>query len=414
MNDKLRVPYALAVFGDEERAAVADVLKTVQIVAGQKASEFERKVADLFGKKFGIFVNSGSSANLLALELLRLPAGSEVITPILTFATTLAPIVQKGLIPAFVDVGIGSYLLNIDQVEAMITPRTRAMLVPSLFGNIPDLPRLQAIAKKHNLYLIEDSCDTLGATIDGQPTGIWSDISTTSFYASHIVTAAGEGGMIMVNRPDWHDQLRMLSGWGRRSSLNETEDINHRLNSKIDGLTYDSKFIFEEVGYNFRTTDIAAAFGLVQLNKFKVFSGIRQQHFAELLKFFAPYTDFFALPEQAANVVTNWLAFPLTIKPNAPFSRADLVKYLENNNIQTRPAFTGNVLRQPGFRNIKRVENFAGYPNADYIMQNSFVVGCHHGLEQKHIDHLMQTFSEFLRAYSSPKVHPGTDYFQVV
>lgn len=401
MTDKLRVPYALAVFGDEERAAVADVLKTVQIVAGQKAAEFEKKIAEIFGKKFGIFVNSGSSANLLALELLRLPPGSEVITPILTFATTLAPIVQKGMVPVFVDVGIGTYLLNVDQVEEMITPRTKVLLVPSLFGNIPDLPRLAALAKKHNIYLIEDSCDTLGSTINGQPTGLFSDISTTSFYASHIVTAAGEGGMVTVNRPDWHDQLRMLSGWGRRSSLNETEDIDYRLNSKIDGLTYDSKFIFEEVGYNFRTTDIAAAFGLVQLNKLKFFSNIRQQNFAELLSFFEPYKDFFILPEQAATVKTNWLAFPLTIKSTAPFNRSDLVRHLEYNNIQTRPVFTGNVLRQPGFRNIKRVEIFSGYPNADFIMQNSFVVGCHHGLEKKHLDHMKQTFSEFLKQYSS-------------
>ena len=274
------------------------------------------------------------------------------------------------------------------------------MMVPSLFVNIPDLPRLSALAKKHNLYLIEDSCDTVGATINGQPTGSFSDISTTSFYASHIVTAAGEGGMVMVNRPDWHDQLRMLSGWGRRSSLNETENIDHRLNSKIDGLTYDSKFIFEEAGYNFRTTDIAAAFGLVQVKKLEIFSNIRRQNFAELLNFFAPYTAFFTLPEQAATVVTNWLAFPLTIKSTAPFTRSDLVRHLEYNNIQTRPAFTGNVLKQPGFRNIKRVEIFSGYPNADFIMQNSFVIGCHHGLEKKHLDHIKQTFAEFLKQYS--------------
>ena len=375
---KLRVPYASAVFGDEERKAVNEVLKPPQIVAGARAAEFEAKISKLFGKKSGLLVNSGSSANLLAFEILNLPAGSEVITPVLTFSTTVAPIIQKGLIPVFVDVELGKYTLDIKQVEVMIGPKTRALMVPSLFGNVPDLPRLRNLANKHNLFLIEDSCDTLGATIGGKPTGIYSDISTTSFYASHIITAAGEGGMICVNNPEWHRRARILSGWGRQSSLNESEDIWQRFQSKIGNLSYDAKFIFSAVGYNLRLNDLAPAFGLAQLKKLRKFSEIRRRNFNELTKYFKNYEQFFVLPQQLPNVRTNWLAFPLVIKDGAPFSRIEIVTYLEKNNIQTRPIFTGNILRHPGFKNIKRVERKGGYPNADFIMKNSFLIGCHH------------------------------------
>jgi CDP-6-deoxy-D-xylo-4-hexulose-3-dehydrase len=394
-ND-LRVPYALAVFGEEERRAVSEVLRTPQIVAGKRAEEFEREIAGLFGKKYGLFVNSGSSANLLALETLGLPKGSEIITPILTFATTVSPMIKLGLVPAFVDAKIGSYLLDIDQVESMIHKKTKAIMVPSLFGNIPDLRRLHAIAKKYKLYLIEDSCDTLGATIDGKPTGMYSDISTTSFYASHIVTAAGEGGMLCLDNPEWYPKARILSGWGRHSSLNETEDITKRYKTKIGGMPYDAKFVFSEIGYNMRTTDVSAAFGLAQLRKLNTYAAIRRKNFAELMKFFGEYDDFFYLPEQMRGVSTSWLAFPLTLKKGTPFSRFDIVKHLENNNIQTRPIFTGNILRQPGFHKITRVEKRGGYPVADFIMKQSFVIGCHHGLTAKHLDKIKNVFRAFL------------------
>ena len=398
-SDKLRVFYASAVFGNEEKRAVAGVLKTAHIGAGRNVQEFEGKIARLFGKKYGLMVNSGSSANLIAIELLNLPRGAEVITPILTFATTLAPLIQKGLVPVFVDVMSGYYTANIDQIEKAITKKTKALMIPSLFGNIPDLPRLKRIAQKYNLILVEDSCDTLGATINGKPTGVYSDISTTSFYASHIITAGGEGGMVSVNRPDWARRARILAGWGRRSSLNETEDIDKRYTVKLDGIKYDSKFIFEEVGYNFRTTDMAAAFGLAQLKKLDKFSALRQKNFRELKNFFRQYEKFFVLPEQLSGVRASWLAFPLTIKNSAPFNRETIVKYLERANIQTRPVFTGNILKQPGFKNIRRRVMAGGYPVADFIMKNSFVVGAHHGMEKKHIDHIKDVFQQFLKKY---------------
>lgn len=395
-NKKLRVPYAMAVFGKEEIEAVNAVLKTPQIVAGKKAEEFESKVARLFGKKHGIFVNSGSSANLLALEALNLPKGSQVITPVLTFGTTVAPIIKMGLVPAFVDVDPRTFIIKEQDIEKLIGPKTKAMMIPSLFGNIPDLPKLRRIAKKYRLFFVEDSCDTLGATINGKPTGIFSDISTTSFYAAHVITAAGEGGMICVNDDAWARRIRMLSGWGRLSALNETEDIEKRINKKFFGFEYDSKFIFSEIGYNMRTTDISAAFGLEQLKKLRKNSSIRRDNFSKIRKFLLSYDKFFLLPEQRKDVTTNWLAFPITVRAGAPFSRNEIVKYLEHRNIQTRPVFTGNILRQPGFKNITHVALKEGYPNADFIMTNSFVIGCHHGLGKQHLEKLFAAFREFL------------------
>lgn len=397
--NSLRVPYASAIFGKEERDAVREVLKTPQIVAGKRAALFEDKISTLFGKKHGVLVNSGSSANLLAFELLALPKGSEIITPVLTFSTTVAPIIKCGLVPVFADVIAGTYIIDVDQVEKLISPKTRVLMIPSLFGNIPDYPRLQKIAKKHNLILIEDSCDTLGPTIDGKPTGAFTDISTTSFYASHIITAGGEGGMVCVNDTKSYDSVRILAGWGRQSALNESEDIAVRYQSEVDGISYDAKFIFSEIGYNFRTTDITASFGLAQLKKLKVFESTRRKNFATLSKFFSAYEQFFIIPTQAKNVKTSWLAFPLTIRTDAPFSRLELVTYLEKNNIQTRPIFTGNILRQPGFKDIERRELEDGYPVADMIMSQGFVIGCHHGLQEKHLKKIAKVFGDFLKKY---------------
>ncbi len=398
-NNFPRVPYALAVFGDEERKAVANVLATPMIVPGALVRKFENKISAMFGKRYGVMVNSGSSANLLALELLNLPKGSEVITPALTFGTTLAPILQKGLVPVFADVVLGEYVIDIEQVKKLITKKTRALMIPSLIGNIPDYRKLAAIAKKFNLWLIEDSCDTLGATLYGKPTGYYSDISTSSFYASHIITTAGSGGIICVNNPDWHNRAKTLAGWGRASAINEREDAARRFKEKIDGIPYDGKFIFNDVGYNFQSTEIAAAFGLEQLKKFKAFFEIRRRNFKTLFDFFKNYERFFVLPKQNPGVNTAWLAFPLVLRDNAPFTRQVLVRFLESRNIQTRPIFTGNVLRQPAFRKIKCRKIKNGYPNADLVMRGSILIGCNHGLNQKQIDYLKDTFDGFLNNF---------------
>src|SRR3954447_7159589 len=214
----IRVPYGRTVHGEEEIAAVVEVLRT-STQMGANVQRMEESVAALFAKNHGIMVNSGSSANYLAIELLGLPAGAEVITPALTFATTVAPLVKNGLVPAFVDVEPDTFNIDAEQVEAMIGPNTKAMMVPSLIGNLPDWDRLAEIAAAHNLLVVEDSADTLGATLRGTSTGTRSHISTTSFYGSHVINCGGNGGMLCVNRDDWANEAKLLRSWGRSSSL---------------------------------------------------------------------------------------------------------------------------------------------------------------------------------------------------
>lgn len=398
----LRVPYGFSVHGKEEIDAVVNVLKG-NTALGDKTKKFEEKIAKMFGKKYGVMVNSGSSANLLAFEILNVPKGSEVITPILTFATTVAPIIQKGLVPVFVDIEPHTYLANLDQVEKAITKKTKVLMIPSLMGNIPNLQRLQALAKKHKLWLIEDSCDTLGGTLNKRPTGTFSHITTTSFYGSHVINGAGGGGMICVNNPQWVDRLVVLRGWGRQSSLfgekANSELLANRFQSKLGGIPYDNKFIFSEVGYNFLPLEISSAFGLVQLKKFPKFLAVRRKNFETMYKFALKYSKYFYLPKQTVNTQTAWLAFPLIIKDTAPFSRLELVTFLENHNVQTRPVFTGNVLKQPGFKKIPHRLAVKSFPNTELVMRNAFVVGSHHGLNANQIKYMQECIEEFLAQF---------------
>ena len=394
-SNNLRVPYGLAVHDHEEEDAVLEVIKNHKTILGEKVKKFENQISELFGKQFGTMVNSGSSANLLTFEILDIPENAEVITPILTFATTISPIIKKGLTPVFVDVEPETYVVNIDQIEQSITSKTKALMIPSLLGNVPDLKRLRKIADDNNLIFVEDSADTLGATFDGIPTGKFSDISTTSFYGSHIITAAGEGGMICCNDKKWDEKFKILRGWGRTSAINESEKLEDRFNVKLYDVPYDSKFIFEEIGYNFLPTEISATFGLVQLQKLKKFTEIRKRNFEKLYSFFST-AKFFKLPRKLPQVETSWLAFPLTINSDAPFTRLELVKHLELNGIQTRPIFTGNVLRQPGFKKIS-LKSPDEFHVANNIMKNSFLIGCNHGLNDDHIKKIEHTFSSFLQ-----------------
>ena len=268
-------------------------------------------------------------------------------------------------------------------------------MIPSLLGNVPDMKRLRKIADENNLIFIEDSADTLGATFNDIPTGKFSDVSTTSFYGSHIITAAGEGGMICCNDEKMDEKCRILRGWGRSSAINESEKIEDRFSIKLDDIPYDSKFIFAEIGYNFLPTEISAAFGLVQLKKLNKFAEIRQKNF-EVLNSFFMNEKFFKLPKQLPQVKTSWLAFPLTIENDAPFSRIEIVKHLESYGIQTRPVFTGSVLRQPAFEKIYYKNIQKEYDVANNIMKNSFLIGCNHGLNEKHLEKIKTTFQLFL------------------
>lgn len=395
----MRVNYGQTVHGQEEIDAVVEVLKT-STQMGPKVREMQQKVAALFSKAHGIMVNSGSSANYLAVEILDLPKGSEVITPALTFATTVAPLVRQGLVPAFVDAAEGAYNIDVEQIERMISPKTSAMMIPSLIGNLPDWRRIRELADAHGLKVIEDSADTLGATIDGTSTGVWSDVSTTSFYGSHVINGAGNGGMLCVNDDELARKALLMRSWGRSSSLFvESEAIENRFNVQLDGIEYDAKFLFEALGYNLEPSEISAAFGLVQLGKLENNIRVREEAFAAHRAFFAQYEEWFILPEQLPGARTGWLAFPLTLREGAPFTRREMQIFLEKADIQTRPVFTGNILRQPAMKDVEYRADTAGYPVSDAVMRGGILLACHHGLTQAHIDYMHEKTQEFLKPY---------------
>ncbi len=396
VNKTMHVPYGVTVHGEEEIAAVVSVLRT-STQMGKHVREMEQNVAALFNKKFGVMVNSGSSANYLAIEILNLPEGSEVITPALTFSTTVAPLVRNKLIPAFVDVAPGTFNIDVNQVEKMITSKTKAMMIPNLLGNLPDWKVLRDIAQKHNLILIEDSADTLGAKLDELSVGRYTDISTTSFYGSHVINCAGNGGMICVNDQALMEKTKLLRSWGRSSSLFvESEAIENRFNIQVDGIDYDAKFVFEALGYNLEPSEMGAAFGLVQLSKLEKNIAARENAFKIHTEFFKQYQDWFIIPKQLPQSKTGWLAYALTIKDNAPFTRKALQIFLEKRGIQTRTVFTGNILRQPGFNKINRHESKDGYLHADHVMRGGILVGCHHGLTTEMIAYMHCAFEEFM------------------
>lgn len=393
----LHVPYGLTVHGEREVEAVVNVLRT-STQMGKHVRELEKKIASSFDKKHGIMVNSGSSALLLAMEILDLPKGSEVITPALTFATTVGYIVRNDLIPAFVDVEPDTYCIDPKKIDEMITAKTKAIVAPHLMGNIVNWEELQPLIKKHGLLVVEDSADTLGGTINGVSSGNLSDISITSFYGSHVINCAGNGGMLCVNDETWANKSKLLRSWGRSSSLFvESEAIENRFNVNLEGIDYDAKFVFEAIGHNLEPSEMGAAFGLVQLEKLEHNIDERTKNFDLHNKFFKGYEDVFLLPRQTENARTGWLAYPLVIKEDAPFSRRDMQIFLENRNIQTRVVFTGNIIRQPGFSNVNMKTSPDGYPEADNVMRGGILLACHHGLTEDMQMHVHESCELFLK-----------------
>lgn len=396
-TDYIHVPYGKAVYGEAEIEAVMQVLRSTTQM-GKHVRRMEERVAALYAKKYGIMVNSGSSALYLAADLMNFEPGAEIITPVLTFSTTVAPLVKKGWVPAFVDVEEGTYNIDVKKVEEMITPKTKAMVIPNLIGNLPDWKILREIADKHGLFVLEDSADTLGAEIGGSSSGRFTDMSTTSFYGSHIINCAGNGGMLCVNTEAFYDRGRLLRSWGRSSSLFvESEKIENRFNVEIEGIPYDAKFVFEEPGYNIEPSEMGAAFGNVQLDDLAHNIDKRTRNYHQMREFFSQYEEHFILPNQLPDSRTGWLAFAVTVRESAPFIRRDLQIFLEKRNIQTRTVFTGNILRQPGFKHQAHKASAAGYPEADKVMRGGMLLACHHGLNEAQLSHVMESVSEFMK-----------------
>ncbi len=401
MNKNLRVPYGLSVHGNEEIKAVTKVLKS-STQMGKNVTNFEKKISKLFSKKYGLMVNSGSSALMLAMETLDIPKGSEVITPALTFSTTVGYIVRNNWTPVFVDVEEGTYCINEKKIKNLITKKTKAIVAPHLMGNIVNWEKLAPMLKKRGIIIIEDSADTLGATYKNKSTGLYADISITSFYGSHIINCAGNGGMVCFNDKKQYTKAKLLRSWGRSSSLfdEKSEKIENRFNIKLDGIPYDKKFVFEKIGHNLEPSELGAAFGLIQLKKLKTNLHKREINFKLHTEYLKKYSKYFILPKQLPQSKSGWLAYPMTITENAPFSRTELQIFLEKKNIQTRVVFTGNILRQPGFKNIKAKRDKKGYPEADKVMRNGILIACHHGLTKKMIKHIHNSIDEFILKYN--------------
>ena len=396
-NKNIRVPYGLSVHGNDEIKAVNKVLRTTTQM-GKNVFKFEKKIAKLFNKKYGLMVNSGSSALMLAMESLNLPEGSEIITPALTFSTTVAYIVRNKLIPVFVDVKEGTYCIDEDKIKSLITKKTRAIVAPHLMGNIVNWQKLSPLLKKNKILILEDSADTLGATYKKKSTGHYADISITSFYGSHIINCAGNGGMVCFNDKKLYTKAKLLRSWGRSSSLfdEKSEKIENRFNIKLDGIQYDKKFVFESIGHNLEPSEMGAAFGLVQLKKLPFNLNQREKNFNIHSKFLKRYEKYFILPKQLPGSKSGWLAYPITIHKDAPFTRTEMQIFLEKKNIQTRVVFTGNILRQPGFKNIKMKKDKKGYPEADKVMKNGILLACHHGLTNQMMQHIHKSIKEFI------------------
>ena len=395
-----KIYYGYAVYDRKEINAVNEVLtkNNLTLIDGPSVKLFEKNVAKLFGKRFGLMVNSGSSANLLAIASLKLKKGSEIITPTLTFSTTVAPIYQLGMVPHFVDVEMNKFIINTEQIEKAINKKTKAIIVPNLLGNIPNYRKIYKIAEKYRLKIIEDSADTIGYTVNKKNFGKFTDIATTSFYASHIVTGAGFGGMACFNDKKLYEEAKILRGWGRSSAtFNESEDIKRRFSAKVSGIPYDGKYIFLRMGYNFLPSEISAAFGLQQLKKLNNTISIRTKNFEYLKSFFSKFQEFVNLPITNLNARTAWLAFALTIKKNKKFNRRDMQIYFEKNNIQTRTIFTGNILRQPIMKNLKYKSIKNSSLISDYVMENGILLGCHHGMKLNELKCICKTFMNFLK-----------------
>ena len=395
-----KIYYGKNVYDHKEINAVLKTLKnTTQM--GPSVSEFAKKVSKIFSKKFGLMVNSGSSALILALKVMDFKKGSEIIAPCLNFGTAVSSIMLSNYKPILVDCEIDTLQIDIDQIEKKISKKTKALLIPNLIGNIPDWKKIRKIANKHKLLVIEDSADTLGCKIKNKSTSVYSDISITSFYGSHVISCAGNGGMLLTNNFKYFQRAKILSSWGRMSTIvKDSDNIKKRLGVKLKGYDYDKKFIFSEAGYNFEPSELGASFGLEQLKKLKNFTIIRNKNFNLLYNFFKKQDKFFIVPKINKGVTTNFLAYPIILKENTSFTRKKLQIFLEKNDIQTRPIFSGNILRHPAFNSLVNSKNkINSFKNSDYIMKNGLLIGCHQGLSKKDISKIINIVTKFLKNF---------------
>jgi CDP-4-dehydro-6-deoxyglucose reductase, E1 len=407
------VPVSGKVFDQNELKLLVDSSLDFWLTTGRYAEKFEKSFAKIMGMKHAMLCNSGSSANLLAVSALTSPRlgkralkeGDEVITAAAGFPTTVNPILQNRLTPVFVDVELATYDSSVEKIEAAIGPKTRAIVMAHTLGNPFDIAGVMELAKQHKLFVVEDTCDAVGAKFNGQPVGSFGDLSTTSFYPAHHITM-GEGGCVLVNKASMKKIVESLRDWGRDCWCPPGVDntCGRRFDWQLGELPYgyDHKYVYSHVGYNLKMTDMQAAVGVAQLDKLDGFIQARNSNFNKIYAGLKDLQEFLILPEATKNSEPSWFGFPITVRKDAPFTRFELVQHIESRRIGTRQLFGGNLLRQPAY--LKSPMRVVGdLTNADFITENTFWIGVYPGLTKDMVDYMLHEIQDFV----SEKVKHG-------
>ena len=402
------VPVSGRVFDATELQFLIDASLDFWLTTGRFAAQFEREFARATGVRHAILCNSGSSANLLATSALtswklgdrQLQPGDEIITVAAGFPTTVNPAIQHGMVPVFLDVELGTYDIDVSKLEEAVTPKTRAIILAHTLGNPFNIDAVTALAKKHNLWLVEDSCDALGSTYRGQKIGTFGDLATVSFYPAHHITM-GEGGCVLTNAPKMKTILESFRDWGRDCWCEPGKEntCGKRFDWQLGELPhgYDHKYIYSHIGYNLKATDMQAAVGVAQLQKLPEFIARRKHNWQRLLDGFSEMSEFFVLPRATEHSDPSWFGFAPTVRPGAPFARRELVQFLDSKKIATRQLFAGNLLRQPAYRDIPH-RVVGELPNTDIVMQGTFWLGVYPGITDAMVDYIVETVRQFLKS----------------
>ncbi|MBE6904815.1 MAG: lipopolysaccharide biosynthesis protein RfbH [Ruminococcaceae bacterium] len=405
---KSKVHYAGRVFDEKEMQAMVDSVLDFWLTLGRRGNRFVSDFLAMTGMKYGLVVNSGSSANLVAVSALCSPnmprpmvPGDEVITTALAFPTTLNPILQNGLVPVFVDVEEDTYNIDASKLEQALSDRTRAVVFAHTLGNPAEMDVIMEFARKYDLYVIEDTCDALDSFYKGKRCGTFGDLSTYSFYAAHHITM-GEGGALLTNNPQIYRQALSIRDWGRACYCQTGEEnpngaCGHRFDQHFEGLPdgYDHKYVYSNIGYNLKPLDIQCAMGVEQLKKLPEFTKKRKEHFDRLYDGLRKHEAYFVLPRALEGAEPSWFSMPLTVRDGGAFSRKDIVTHLENRGIETRMLFAGNVLRQPAYRHIRhRVSE--GLVNTEKVFNGTFFIGVYPGLTDEMLAYVIDTIDQFI------------------
>lgn len=408
---KTLVRYAGSLYNHEEVNAIVNSLLSGWLGLGKEGEAFEKEFADYVGTKYSLLTNSGSSANLLAITALtswkfpnRLKEGDEVIVAASGFPSTINPIIQNRLVPVFIDVDEQTYNIRPEDLDKAVSKKTKLIVVCHNLGNPNEMDKIMDFANKHKLFVFEDNCDALGSTYDGKKTGSFGIMASESFYPAHHITTAGEGGAVLINNDfRLYRIVQSLRDWGRAcwcgaSGGPQNGVCGYRFQFKVNGFPYDHKYIFDHIGYNLKPVEAQAAMGRVQLKRFPEFMKARKINFNTYADFFKKYEKFFILPKAFPKADPCWFAFLLTIRDNAPFDRLTITNFLEEHKIQTRPSFSGNILRQPAYKDV-RYKKVGSLKNSDRIFERTFFIGIYPGLTKKHIEYVMTIFDKFLSKY---------------